>query len=239
MPKYETYAKVKQVYDISPETVRNWAKRGQIRYKCIQNATRKTWLFDIESIGEFIQKNTDVVNEEEEKRGNRPIRIIYSRVSSAKQSGDLERQKQLLGAAFPDTEIISDIGSGLNFHRPGLAKLVRRICRDEISQIVVTFKDRLARFGFELFELFCKEHNCTILVYGDGIEEHTDANVDPESELKDDLLSIINVFVASHNGKRSAILKKERKKVAKRDNKGEIVPEPATKEEVKPNDVRQ
>ncbi len=233
MPKYETYAKVKQVYDISSETVRNWAKRGQIRYKCIQNETRKTWLFDIESIGEFIQKNTDAINEEQKKLGRMPVRILYSRVSSAKQSGDLERQKQLLLEAFPNTEIISDIGSGINFHRPGLTKLVHRICRDEISQIVVTFKDRLARIGFELFELFCKEHNCSIVVLGDGIIGDSE---DPEFELKEDLLSIVNVFVASHNGKRSAALKKERKESAKRRAESETISKQISEKEAESND---
>jgi putative resolvase len=236
MPKYETYARVKQVYNISSETVRNWAKRGQIKYKCIQNETRKTWLFDIESIGEFMQKNTDAINEEAKKSGKQPIRILYTRVSSAKQSGDLERQKQLLLEAFPNTEVISDIGSGINFHRPGLTKLVHRICRDEISQVVVTFKDRLARIGFELFELFCKEHNCSILVHGEGIIGDSD---DPEFELKEDLLSIVNVFVASHNGKRSAVLRKERKtkqKLTERNPEDKTLPEQIPKEEVKLND---
>jgi predicted site-specific integrase-resolvase len=240
MPKYETYSKVKQVYDISPQTVRNWARKGQIRYKCIQNETRKTWLFDIESIGEFIQNNTDAINEEQRKKGKQPTRILYARVSSDKQSGDLERQKQLLLEAFPNTEIISDIGSGINFHRPGLTKLVHRICRDEISQVVVTFKDRLARIGFELFELFCKEHNCSILVHSDGNGTNGE-EFDPEYELKEDLLSIVNVFVASHNGKRSAVLKKQRKENRNKgssdgSSESQTVPNQISEKEVKLND---
>ena len=63
-----------------------------------------------------------------------------------------------------------------------------------------------------MFDLICKEHNCTIIVYGKSISSdiHDENN---ENDLKDDLFSIINVFVASHNGKRAAFLKKERKRL--------------------------
>lgn len=237
MPKYETYTRVKEVYNVSPETVRNWAKRGSINYKCIQNATRKTWLFDLESIGKFIQANTDEIKAEEIKTGKGASRIIYVRVSSAGQAADLERQRKLLSTAFPDTEIISDIGSGLNFHKPGLTSLVRKICRDQVSQVVITYKDRLCRIGYELLELVCKEHGCSILVYGESIEDKTE-QADPEYELKEDLLSIVNVFVASHNGKRSANLRKERKRIAKEVNtngniKDQTLPNTKTAEEIK------
>lgn len=204
MPRYETYSKVKEIYNISSETIRNWAKRGQIRYKCVQNATRKTWLYDVDSIGEYLQE-CDPTEAEKEEGGPTGSRVIYVRVSSAKQSADLTRQRELLQSAFPDASVVSDIASGLNFHRRGLSSLVRQICRDQVSQVVVTYRDRIARFGYELFELLCKEHGCSILVYGEGDEP------EPEQELKDDLLAVVNVFVASHNGKRAAILRRKRK----------------------------
>ena len=229
MPRYETYAKIKLLYNISPQTVRNWATRGSIGYKCVQNETRKTWLYDVDSIGVFIQKNTDDVAKEIEAKRDKPVRIIYTRVSSTKQAADLQRQRDLLSAAFPDTEVVEDIGSGLNFHRHGFTKLVRRICNDEITQVVVSFKDRLCRFGYELFELICSIHGTTILVYGDGIVDPTIVR-DDESKLKDDLLSVVNVFVASHNGKRAQVLRKERRRLAEQnidsdgDFEGEALP---------------
>jgi putative resolvase len=217
--KYETYNKIKQTYNVSPETLRNWARNDQIKYKCIQNATKKTWLYDINSIGEFLQQNTNSIQTQETQKGLRGSPVIYIRVSSTKQSDDLERQRQLLSTAFPNTHIISDIGSGLNFHRHGLTSLVQGICRDQYSQVVVTYKDRIARFGYELFELLCKEHGCNILVYGNGIssEQHND-----EEDLKDDLLAIVNIFVASHNGKRAQALKKERKRLTELQHSQEI-----------------
>jgi len=211
MAQYVTYAKIKQQYSISPETIRNWAKKGQIRFKTVQNATRKTWLYDINSIGEFIKSSTDAT--EAASTVQKAYDVVYIRVSSRKQTADLQRQKELLTTAYPDAECISDIGSGLNYKRPGFTKLVRKICRGEISQVVVTFRDRLLRFGYDLFKQLCDEHGTKILVYGfrenSGSDDHSEINTD--AELKDDLLAIVNVFVARNNGKRAALLRKQRK----------------------------
>ena len=150
---------------MSPETLRNWSKRGNINYKCIQNKKKKTWLYDIESIGQYVKNNENVYilknNKNYTSNG-----IIYVRVSYLKQSEDLERQKELLLSAFPNTNIISDIASGLNFHRPGFTKLLKGVCRNKYSRIIISFKDRIVRIGNEMFDLICKEHNCTIIVYG-------------------------------------------------------------------------
>ncbi len=210
MSRYVTYAEVRKVYQVCPQTVQNWAKQGRIRYKAIQNATRKTWLYDLDSIGELVESSNVEANRSEASRNDHTV--IYCRVSSKKQEPDLVRQRDLLSKAFPDAEIMEDIGSGLNYQRHAFSKLVKRICRDEIAQIVVTYKDRLLRFGFELFEQLCQEHGTKIMVYcktDDVDREHA------ENELKDDLLSIVNVFVARNNGKRSANLRKQRKEQEK------------------------
>ncbi len=218
MPKYVAYSKVKQVYDISPQTAKNWAIKGNILYKAIQNDTRKTWLYDIDSIGEYIE-NT---NKKEEKDLSQPVTIIYCRVSSKKQEADLIRQINLLTSRFPEAEVIKDIGSGLNYNRHGFSRLVERICRNEISNIVVTYKDRLMRFGNELFEKLCEEHNCKILVHSQEFtsDSHEQEQRSETKELQEDLLSIVNIFVARRNGKRSGQLRKERNK---EENKASIV----------------
>lgn len=202
MPKYVTYKKIKQLYDIGPETIRNWAKKGYIEYKTIQNEHRKTWLYDIESIGNY-------VNNKDKK--NKFVRILYARVSNKKQEEDLKRQIELLQNQFKNDEIISDIGSGLNYQRPGFRQLVARVCRGEIQQIVVTFKDRLIRFGFELFEQICEENGCKILVLSKELLLYDIDESEKETrELQEDLLSIVNVFVARRNGRRAGQLKKQR-----------------------------
>jgi len=144
---------------------------------------------------------------------------LYARVSSKKQANDLERQIELLQKRFPAGEVISDIGSGINYKRPGFTRLVGRICRDEIQEIVVTFKDRLARFGYDLFKQICHEHSVRIMVLSDtnnfSNPSKGDSNTKYEKdteELQEDLLSIVNVFVARQNGRRAGQLRRARKR---------------------------
>ena len=94
------------------------------------------------------------------------ITIGYCRVSSHKQKDDLERQidnvKTYLLAKGQPFEIISDIGSGINYKKKGLQELIRRISQNQVEKVVVLYKDRLLRFGFELIEYIASLYNCEI-----------------------------------------------------------------------------
>jgi predicted site-specific integrase-resolvase len=116
-------------------------------------------------------------------------------VSSAKQSEDLQRQIDFMKKIFPGYDVISDIASGVNFNRNGLNKLIERICNDEIGVIAVSFKDRLARIGFEIIEHLCNIHKCEIIVVN-NIE------TSPEAELVEDLIAITTSFSARIHGLR-------------------------------------
>ena len=211
MPKYVSSAKVREVYDIAPETLRGWALKGVVNARAITNVSgRKTWLYDLESIGSRLEPAMD----ESVSSGNSDKQrstIVYCRVSSKKQLSDLERQETLLKTAFPDSEVITDVGSGLNYNKPGLSKLVEMVCREQISRIVVTFKDRLLRFGYELFSKMCKEHNVQIVVYADQLNDKSQTEDMETQELQEDLLSIVNVFVARRNGKKAGVLRRLRR----------------------------
>lgn len=211
MPKYVPSAKVREVYDINAQTLRGWALKGSINARAITNTSgRKTWLYDIESIGRCMEQYMDQSSQNGNGNQQKPT-IVYCRVSSNKQVPDLERQKTLLSTAYPDSEIITDIGSGLNYNKPGLTKLVGLVCREQVSRIVVTFKDRLLRYGYELFEQMCKEHNVQIVVQADDLNEK-EGNEDLETqELQEDLLAIVNVFVARRNGKKAGMLRRLRR----------------------------
>ena len=128
------------------------------------------------------------------------ICIGYCRVSTPKQSNDLETQinnvKTYMIAKGYQFEIIKDIGSGINYRKSGLSDLVTRICRKEVDKVVVLYKDRLVRFGFELIELLCSLHGTTIEVI-DNTEKTK------EQELTDDLIQIITVFANRLYGSRS------------------------------------
>ena len=127
------------------------------------------------------------------------ITVAYARVSSKKQAGDLDRQVENLklylcskGRGF---EVITDIGSSIDYQKRGLLELTRRIENDEIERVVILHKDRLLRFGFELFEEICRIHNCEI-----EIVDHTPKP--DEEELITDLVQIVTGFGCKLQGKR-------------------------------------
>jgi len=217
MGKYVTFYKLKRYYDIRSETAKKWALGGQIKYKTIQNKHHKTWLYDVDSVGNMFE-NEGKNNEEGQGETVQKAKIIYARVSSKKQETDLQRQIELLRDAFPKHELVKDIGSGINFKtRRGFSSLVERVCNGEVSEIVVTYKDRLCRFAYDLFQQVCVEHHCKIVVYS---APDTSTWSGETEELKDDLLSVVNFFVAKRNGKRSGELKR-RRQCAKRKKREE------------------
>ena len=110
----------------------------------------------------LMSNSIKVINVKPEKR----ITIGYCRVSSHKQKDDLERQidnvKTYLLAKGQPFEIISDIGSGINYKKKGLQELSRRISQNQVEKVVVLYKDRLLRFGFGLIEYIASLYNCEI-----------------------------------------------------------------------------
>jgi len=129
------------------------------------------------------------------------VTLAYARVSSSDQKGDLERQKRHLadfcaarGWAF---EIISDLGSGMNYRKRGLRQLLERLIDGRAERLVLTHKDRLLRFGSELVFAICEARNVEVVVIN---QEHAPAF---EEELTQDVLEIITVFSARLYGSRS------------------------------------
>ncbi len=127
--------------------------------------------------------------------------IAYARVSSPDQKDDLERQKQVLelycarqGWTF---EVIADLGSGMNYHKKGLKRLLNDILADRIGRLVVTHQDRLLRFGAELVFAMCEAKHVEVVILNQG-EDTTF-----EEELAQDVLEIITVFSARLYGSRS------------------------------------
>ena len=132
--------------------------------------------------------------------------IAYARVSSHDQKNDLERQKQILemycasnGWTF---EIISDLGSGMNYHKKGLKTLLNAILDDKVGRLVVTHKDRLLRFGAELVFSICEAKEVEVVIINKG-EDSTF-----EEDLAKEVLEIITVFSARLYGARSKKNKK-------------------------------
>jgi len=129
---------------------------------------------------------------------NEKIKIVYVRVSSNNQKDDLERQKNLMVKLYPKHLIIEDIGSGINFNRRGLRKIIDLSIEGKINKLVVAHKDRLTRFGFELIEDLIKKYsNGTII-----LDDEKESKKEPKEELVEDVLQILNVYTAKMNGLR-------------------------------------
>jgi putative resolvase len=127
--------------------------------------------------------------------------IGYCRVSSHDQKEDLLRQKQVLELFCAQNgwqyEILEDLGSGLNYSKKGLKRLIRLIVDSKVERLVITHKDRLLRFGSELIFSLCEHFRTEVLI----INRIEDASF--EEDLASDVLEIITVFSARLYGSRS------------------------------------
>ena len=178
----------------SQQTLRNWHKRGIL----IPAVTSRygTRSYSEKQLNEYLGSKI----KEEEK-----IIAAYCRVSSLKQKDDLGRQvenvKSFCMAKGYTFKLITDIGSGINYNKKGLLELINLITEEKISKIVVLYKDRLLRIGFDLINNLCKKFNVEIEIIDNT--EKTE-----EQELVEDLVQIITVFSCKLNGKRANKAKK-------------------------------
>lgn len=193
-------------YGLSRTTLAKWSKAGKIR-------SIRTGDYDLAPHRYYLP---DILNQlgisaTDEHRTPR-FTILYARVSSHKQeeAGDLQRQIDSLKAAVPTHDrIISDIASSINFQRKGLTTLLDLVEADRVGTVVVTYPDRLARFGQDLLKRIFTKHGCSLhVVYHDRDPSHEDGGTD----LAQDLLAVCNFFVAKNNGRRSATMRKDRHK---------------------------
>lgn len=186
--KYYSSKTVTQILGVTAQTLRNWDKEGKLKPSYVK------------SNGYRYYSEDSILSYTQERKTKKNLNVIgYARVSSKKQSDDLERQvnnlKKYLDSKYSDYEIITDIGSGINYTKPGLKKLIEKINKKEVDLIVVLYKDRLLRFGFELVEYFAELNNVKIEVL-DKIDKNQD------QELVEDLVQIITVFSCKIQGKR-------------------------------------
>jgi len=184
-----------KILGVSEVTLRRWDEEGRLVSNRTEGGHRR---YDISKIkSESIHKYDFAENRKT---------IAYARVSSHDQKEDLERQKQVLelfcsknGWKF---EVIADLGSGMNYHKKGLKKLLNAILEDSVGRLVLTHKDRLLRFGAELVFAVCEVKNVEVIIINKG-EDTTF-----EEDLASDVLEIITVFSARLYGSRSKKNKK-------------------------------
>ncbi|MGL5195238.1 MAG: IS607 family transposase [Chroococcales cyanobacterium] len=113
--------------------------------------------------------------------------VIYARVSSRAQQPDLTRQVAALSNLYPEAEIVAEIGGGLNFKRKKMLALLGQVLSGDVRMVVVAHKDRLARFGFDLFRWLCEQNRCELVVLNE-------TSLSPEREMVEDILAILHCF---------------------------------------------
>ncbi len=172
---------------VAESTLRRWEKEGKLTPERTSGGHRR---YSRELLIAFRNKTE-----------NNKITIGYCRVSSSDQKEDLKRQVDNVtnycianGYQF---RLIEDLGSGLNYKKKGLKELLVLIESREVERIVVNYKDRLMRFGYEMLEEICRLNNVKIEVINHS-EDKT-----YEEELVEDVLSIITVFSSRLYGSRS------------------------------------
>lgn len=189
MSKFITIHQGAELLGVSSQTLRRWEREGKgIEVKRTIGGQRR---YDVSKLP--FQKFP--------VKMEHPLTIAYARVSCYDQKADLLRQEEMLGmfcsAKGWQFEIITDLGSGMNYHKSGLKNLLDKILEKNMSRLVITHKDRLLRFGAELIFSLCKENEIEVVIINQGDETSF------EEELAQDVIEIITVFSAKLYGARS------------------------------------
>jgi excisionase family DNA binding protein len=184
-----TPAEAARLMGCHAQSLRRWEKEGKIKAYRTPGNQRRFQRSEVERLAGFAVE---------------PVRLVtvcYGRVSTSNQRDDLERQINYLSQRYPEAEIVSEIGSGLNFKRRKFVALLKRVVSGDIQRLVVAHPDRLCRFGFDLVEWLCTQFGCELVVLNDR-------KLSPEQELITDMLSIVHCFSSRLYG-----LRKYRKQI--------------------------
>ena len=195
--KYITGKEATEKLGVHQRTLYQWDKKGWIEtirtdgnkrlYNVDKYLREKKCNNDVDCI-----KNLDNIDNIKGK-----LKLSYVRVSSQGQKDDLERQKKQMKELYPEHIMIEDIGSGVNLNKRGIRKIINLAIDGRIEELVVAYKDCLARFGYELIEDL-------ITTYSKGkitvINKKKD--IKAEEELAYDVIQIMNVFTSKMNGLR-------------------------------------
>ena len=168
----------------STDTIRRWEREGKLTAKRLPSGQRYFDESDVRAL-----------------TGGTPVKqdiVVYCRVSSAGQKNDLASQltameTYCLAGAIPVDVWIQEIGGGMNFKRKHFLALIDRIQRGEIKMLLIAHKDRLMRFGFELFNHIAIENGCEIVVVNQE-------SLSPQQEMVEDLMSIVHTFSCRLHG---------------------------------------
>ncbi|MHB1567544.1 MAG: IS607 family transposase [Acidiferrobacter sp.] len=171
---------VLNLLQISRRTLHVYAKDGRIRYTVMPN---KMYNYNEEDVYKILNKDV--------KRKT----VLYARVSTSKQKNDLQNQiDQMKQWCFMNgytiNAIYSDIASGISFEkRKGFFEMLDEIMNSKVEKVVITYKDRLSRVGFELFSYLFRKYRTEIVV----ISEIGSTKLDSE-EVFEEIVSMLHCY---------------------------------------------
>lgn len=193
--------KAAELLGVHQRTLYLWEAKGLI--ETIRTRGNKR-LYNVKKYIEKTKCKNTVCENLDELDKMEKLNICYVRVSTNNQKDDLDRQKELMHQKYPSYLIIEDIGSGLNLNKRGIRKIIKLAIAGKINELVVAYRDRLTRFGFELIEEFIKDYSKGKLIVLNETEK-----LEPEEEIVKDIMAIMNVYVAKMNGLRKYKINKE------------------------------
>jgi len=162
-------------------TLQQWDREGKLKAFRTPKTNRR--YYTEEQINDFLGLKLQSENAKT---------VIYCRVSNQGQKDDLKNQVEFLktfcnSKAVIVDDVLTDIGSGLNYNRKNFNKILEMAAQREIKELYISHKDRFIRFGYDWFEDFLKKHSCRIIVVNNEA-------MSPQEEMIQDLISIIHVF---------------------------------------------
>jgi predicted site-specific integrase-resolvase len=200
MEKTYTVTEAASILNRTVKCLQLWDRHGKLKANRTKTNRR---FYTADEIKNFL-------NIKESKKENRKI-YAYCRVSSQSQKQDLKNQRNIIeefciSKRFFNVCFVEEIAGGLNFKRKQFYSIINDIINNKVEKLILAHKDRFCRFGFELIEKFCEDHNCELLIINSE-------KLSPEEEMVQDLMTIIHCFSSRLYGLRN--YKKSLKKALK------------------------
>lgn len=178
-----------KLINVTTQTLRNWDKQNKLKPVILESGHRR-----------YTNEHLNLINGIKEST---KINVIYCRESTKMQKESLKLQEEkikefCISNGIKIDKVISEFGSALNYKRQGLLELIDLITKNKVENLIIYYKDRLVRFGYELFEELSNKYNFKILII-----DSSESNKSKEKEFADDLISIIHYFSMKLYGSRS------------------------------------
>ena len=179
---------VLNLLQISRPTLAKYLKEGRIKAERQPNGQ---WDYNETDVYKFFNKGVPRKT------------IIYGRVSTSKQKPELENQTELLKRfcferGYTINQVFTDVASGISFEkRKGLFALLDEVLGGRVERVVISYKDRLSRVGYGLFEHLFDIYNCEIVVMSEVGSEKLDSQ-----EIFEEIVSLLHCYSMKFYSKR-------------------------------------